>query len=156
MAPTIPAVTIPVLFRHDAGCRFARESDGGHSDAAKRLSDAYNLHKMCGQLGGWIAIRLADGSTDSEVYPTRESAVSHQGHNEARSGYMELRAPWMSVCEAAAYLRFLRQAAAAAKPDRDQRGGGLTVIPRLSLEHLEGQIRALETGAGFVALGRKG
>lgn len=149
-------MTISVLFQHDAGCQFARESDGGHSDSAKRLSDAYNLHKMAGQSWGWIAIRLADGSTDSEIYPTREAAVSHQRHNESRSGYMELRAPWMSVCEAAAYLRFLRQAAELAKPDRDAAGGGLVVIPRLTVEHMESQTRALETGAGFVALGRKG
>lgn len=150
-----PHVTIPVLFAHDAGCRYARESDGGHSDAAKRLSDAYNLHKMCGESWGWIAIHLDDGSTDSTVYPTRSDAVSHQHHNEANRGYLELRAPWMSVCEAAAYLRWLRQAAKAAKPDRDELGGGLAVVPRLTWDGIERQITAMETGNGYVAYGRK-
>ena len=140
--------------KHDGGCRYARESDGGHSDDAKRLSDAYNLHKMVGERSGWIAIRLADGSTDSTVYPTRESAVAHQHHNERWNGFAQLTAPHMSVCEAAAYLRWLRQITRIAPAELGEAGGGLVVIPRLGAEGIGNQLRAMRRG-GFVALGRK-
>lgn len=147
-------MTIPVLYRHDAGCRYARGSDGGHDDDAKRLSDAYNLHKMIGERGGWLAVRLADGSTDSTVYDTRESAVAHQHHNERWNGYVQLAAPSMSVCAAAAVLRWQRQTTKVAPPQRDELGGGLVVIPRLGAEGIGNQLRAMRSG-GFVALGRK-
>jgi hypothetical protein len=147
-------VTIPVLVVHDPGCRYARESDGGHSDASKRLSDAYNLHRMCGTAAGWIAFKLADGSTEDTVYETRESAVAHQRHNEDRSGYVQLTAPHMSVCEAASVLRWHRETAKLARPDRDAKGGGLVVIPRLTADGIERQLAALH-GGGVLALGRK-
>lgn len=141
---------------HDPGCKYAREANGGHSDAAKRLSDHYNLHKFLGTRGGWIAIRLDDGGSDDTIYPTRDAAVSHQRHNEARRGYIELLAPHMSVCEAASVLRWQRQAARFAPADRDARGGGLIVIPRLTVEDRERQVQAMAGRLALpVALGRK-
>lgn len=149
-------MTIPILFAHDAGCRFARESDGGHSDAAKRLSDTYNLHKTFGEVRGVIAFSLSDGSSDDTVYPDRETAVAHQHHNETRRGYTSLSAPYMSVCNAAALIRFERHAAKIAPAQRGARDGGLVVIPRLTSDGLNRQINAMNGhGSLPVALGRK-
>jgi hypothetical protein len=149
-------VSIPVIVAHDAGCRFAREENGGHSDAAKRLADAFNLHKILGQSRGWIAFSLQDGSTDDTIYQSRADAVSHQRHNEKWRGYIELSAPSMSVCEAASALRWQRHTTRLAPADRDQAGGGLVVIPRLSIEGRERQIAAIDGRSGLpLALGRK-
>lgn len=146
----------PVLVRHDPGCRWSRESDGGHSDAAKRISDAYNLHVTCGaRLGQVFAFALADGCSDGVLYDSRADAVNHQRHNEARRGYARIGAGGMTVCAAAAVLRWQRQAAALAAPGRGEKSGGLEVIPRLTLE---GQARQLAAMAGRInvpiALGR--
>lgn len=140
---------------HDHGCRFAREDNGGHTDAARRLSDTYNLHKLAGAKSGYIAVRFADGSSDDTVYPTRAEAVSHQRHNERWCAYIQLNAGHMSVCEAAATLRFQAHASKLAPAQSDQRGGGMVVIPRLNIEDQERQIAALSGRIGLpVALGR--
>jgi hypothetical protein len=142
--------------RHDFGCKFAREADGGHSDAAKRLSDTFNTHKAAGARNGFIAVRLQDATSDMTRYENRSDAVSHQHHNEKWYAFVELSAPSMSVCEAAAMLNFHRQANGFAKPDRDAAGGGLVVIPRLNQEHMRRQFAAMNQALGLpVALGRK-
>jgi hypothetical protein len=146
----------PVLVRHDAGCRFAREADGGHSDAAKRLSDTYNLHVTCGaRPGSVIAFGLADAVSDGELYDSREDAVAHQRHNEGWKGYVRIGAGHMSVCAAASVLRWQRQAAEVAKAQRGERSGGLEVIPRLTLEGRERQLAAMTGRINVpIALGR--
>ena len=146
----------PVLVRHDAGCRFAREADGGHSDAAKRLSDAYNLHVVCGaRPGAVLAYSLADASSDGVLYDSRADAVAHQRHNEARRGYVRIGAGRMSVCEAAAVIRWDRQAAALAPAQLGERSGGLEPIPRLTLEGRERQLAAMSGRIRMpIALGR--
>lgn len=146
----------PVLVRHDAGCRFAREVDGGHSDAAKRLSDAYNLHIVCGaRMGAVLAYSLADASSDGVLYDSRSDAVAHQRHNEARRGYVRIGAGRMSVCEAAAVIRWDRQAAALAPATLGERSGGLEPIPRLTLEGRERQLAAMSGRINLpIALGR--
>lgn len=74
-----PVSTVPVLTRHEPGCHYARESDGGHSDASKRISDAHNLHLLAGEsyrafggrnpnIGRVFACRLADGRSDGVLY----------------------------------------------------------------------------------------
>lgn len=146
----------PVLVRHDAGCRFAREADGGHSDAAKRLSDTYNLHVSCGaRPGSVIAFSLADAASDGVAYDTREAAVAHQRHNEGWKGYIRIGDGHMSVCAAAAVLRWQRQAAEVAKAQRGERSGGLEVIPRLTIEGRERQLAAMAGRINVpIALGR--
>lgn len=143
-------MTPPVLQIHDAGCRFAREDNGGHTDAARRLSDTYNLHRTLGRRGGVIAVRFDDGSSDDVVYPDRQTAIDHQHHNERWMAFVELAESNMTVCQAASVLRWQ---AHALKLDARERGatgtGGLLVIPRLTIEGRERQIAAM---AGRVAL----
>lgn len=146
-----------VLVEHDPGCKYARLEGGGHSDAAKRLSDTYNMHRAAlgfhGQ--GVIAVSLADGTSDNEVYPDRESAVAHQHHNERWFAYIRLNAPSMSVCEAESAMRWQRQAASLAPAELGEANGGLEVIPRLTLEDRERQIAAMRGRVRLpIALGR--
>lgn len=158
--------------QHDHGCKWARatdvdiDSDGtvlsanigpGHSDAAKRFSDVYNLHKAAGTARGWIAVALADGSSDGDLYDTRHDAVQLKFPRDRRFFYCTLAQPSMTVCQAESLLRFQRvmNEMNGAHTDRDAPGGGLEVIPRLAAEDIEAQIRAVRTGRGFVAMGRR-
>jgi len=147
-----------VIQVHDRGCRYAREDNGGHSDAARRLADRFNLHKLCGVRRGYIQARFADGgSWDGEtVYPTRLEAIQHSHHNEHVTAYVELTAPSMTVCEAAAVLRFHAHVRKLAPADREAKGGGLVVIPRLNVEDTERQLAALSGRLALpVALGKR-
>lgn len=162
-------MSTPVLVKHDPGCKWGRFEGSvspraeilsggvmpGHSDAAKRFSDWYNLHKAAGSTG-WIAVALADGQTDSQVYDTRQDAVAHMWPREDRYFYCVLTAPSMSVCAAESVLRWKRimNEVEAPHTDRDAPNGGLEVIPRLAAEDQEAQIKAVRTGRGHLALGR--
>lgn len=165
-------VTGTVLVQHDYGCKWGRATDvdidsegrvlsavigPGHSDAAKRFADSYNLHKAAGNKTGWIAVALADGSSGNEVYDSRAEAVRHKFPRERWFFYCTLRQPSMTVCAAESLLRFQRvmNEVAGAHTDRDAPGGGLEVIPRLSAEDIEAQIEAVRTGRGFLAFGRR-
>jgi hypothetical protein len=132
--------------KHDPGCRFARESDGGHSDASKRVADWYTLHRIGGaRPGQCFAAALADGSTDGVIYDDKAAAVTHQKHNERWYAYIHIGPPFMTVCEAASVLRMHRHAAhlADVTADPDNVHGGPDVIPRLTIEGRERQIAAL-------------
>lgn len=144
-----------VLVQHDPGCKFARPDDGGHSDAAKRLSDHYNLHMTCLGFGfhGIFAVNLGDGSSDGERYPDRASAMRFQHGRERNFAYIRLQAPHMTTCEAESALRWQRQAAVLAPAQIDEPGGGLEVIPRLTMEGREQQIAAMRFGRP-IALGK--
>lgn len=144
-----------VLVRHDPGCKFARLENGGHSDTAKRVSDLYNLHMTCLGPGfhGVIAVNLNDGTSDGELYPDRANAVRFQHGNERNFAYIRLVAPHMTVCEAESVMRWQRQAAKLAPAQLEDPNGGLEVIPRLTLEGLESQIEAMQTGRP-IALGK--
>lgn len=138
-------MSVRVIVRHDPGCKHARLEGGGHSDAARRLADTYNLHKACGAVRGWIAVALADGSSDGDLYDSRQDAVRHQHHGEHWHAYIRIQpggSP-MTVCEAEAVMRFQRQASRLRLADRDDKHGGLEVIPRLTTEDQERQIDAL-------------
>jgi hypothetical protein len=145
-----------VLVRHDQGCRFAREADGGHSDAAKRLSDTYNLHIVSGgRRGSVFAFNLRDATSDHVLYDTRAAAVDHQRHNEGWCGYVRLGPGHMSVCEAASVLRWQRQAAELAGAQRDEKSGGLEVIQRLTREGADQQLAVMRGELDMpLALGR--
>lgn len=146
----------PVLVKHDKGCRYAREADGGHSDAAKRLSDIYNLHIVAGaRRGAVIAVSLADGSSDGVVYDTRADAVSHQRHNEGWKAFIRIGPGRMTVCEAASQLRWQRHANKLAAAQLGERSGGLELIPRLTRAGAERQLDALTGRISMpLALGR--
>jgi hypothetical protein len=163
---------LTVIVQHDPGCKWARlgaeaeiSGDGrvtgvrnagaGHSDAARRFSDTYNLHRAAGTTAGWIAVAYADGSGGQDVYEFRAAAVESLWPYEDRYFYCTLEQPSMTVCAAESVLRWRRVMSEIETPDRDYQGGGLEVIPRLANEDQEAQIQAVRTGRGFLALGHK-
>jgi hypothetical protein len=160
-----------VLVKHDPGCKWGRfdgevdpegkilsgEVRPGHSDAAKRFADGYNLHKAAGQVRGWIAVRYRDGSSDGTIYDSREDAVRDCFPWEDQFFYATLTQPPMSVCAAESLLRYKRVMSEMERPDRDVPHGGLEVIPRLTAEDHQAQIQAVRSGRGFIPMGhRKG
>lgn len=81
-----------------------------YSDAARRLSDAVNLHvAVGGNTGRWLAARLSDGGTDGTLYDTRRDAIEHQLH-ESLCCYVKIPVDGMPPRAAEAFLRIHRQA----------------------------------------------
>jgi hypothetical protein len=120
----------------------------GHSDAAKRVSDAVNLHFNimgfdCKR--HWIACRLEDGKGGQTLYDTKQDAIRHQ-LDEYLCMYICLTGAPMSVCEAEILLVTHRKAYKAGfrMADPDTAAGGKQLIPRVALEHRLATIRAFE------------
>lgn len=158
-----------VLVRHDHGCKWGRvgaeaEIDDkghvtgykpgtGHTDAAKRFSDTYNLHKAAGTQSGWIAVRYQDGSGGTDVFDSREEAIRHMWPREDWYFYCSLQEPAMSVCAAESVLRWKRIMSEVEKPDVEAKQGGLEVIPFLAKEDRAQQVTAALTGRGLLPMG---
>lgn len=164
-------MSVPVLVRHDMGCKYARASadltvddegniltgsiQGAHSDAARRIADCYNLHKAAGAIiGWWIAVSLATGESDGDAYPDKATAVWHQKNSEKWFAFLRIGQGSMSICEAESVLRWHRQQSKLRLSDRDYEHGGLDVIPRLRIEDIERQMAAMDGRGGLpLALG---
>src|SRR6185437_15721115 len=91
-------------------CRYSIK---GHSDAAKRISDAATLAWVFrgweGSVGKWMAFKLEDGSTDHTVDDTKRDAILHVS-TELHYAFFTLH-PWgMTVCESEIMLQFTRDA----------------------------------------------
>lgn len=132
---------------HDVNCR----RGGPHSDAAKRVSDEYNLHRIGSgglAVGKWFAVALHDGASDHVLYDSKRDAIRHQKHNEQFYAYVRIVPASMSPCEAESFLathralydRGLRM------PDPDDVDGGREVIPRLTVEDQRASIRSIVCG----------
>lgn len=84
-------------------------------DAAKRLSDAVNLHitvaisqgDIAGAYGKWVAAKLEDGSSDGALYDTKQQAVDHQS-NPKICCYVKIPPDGMSVQDAWTFLKVNR------------------------------------------------
>ncbi len=152
---------VPVLARHDMGCKYARASDDltvddegniltgsirpAHSDAAGRIADTHNLHKAAGApAGAWIAVSLATGESDGDLYPDKATAVWHQRNSESWFAFLRIGQAAMTICEAESVLRWQRQQSKLGLSDREYKHGGLEVIPRLRAEDIGRQIAAME------------
>jgi hypothetical protein len=121
---------------HAAWCR---AKDRAHSDAAKRLADTYNLHRMAlghDAIGKWFAVALADGTGDGVVYDSKYDCVRHQNHNEQYYTFIKINPPSMSQCEADVMLRTARQLydKGLRMSDPDHKHGGPDLITRLTVE----------------------
>lgn len=119
-----------------------------YSDAARRVSDTYTLHRLAdvhGNVGRWFAVSLADGRSDDVLYDSRRTCIRHQKGDELNFAYIQIIPRDMTVREAEAFLTGERKAAAAGirTIDPDLPGGGPVVIPRLTKEDQRSQIRAL-------------
>jgi hypothetical protein len=64
------------------------------TDVAKRISDTINLHMTFNNVWDikdcWMAFRLADGTSDNVLYPSREDAIAHQAY-PSRCCYFAVR-----------------------------------------------------------------
>jgi hypothetical protein len=116
-----------------------------HSDAAKRVSDAYRLHRSAlgnEAAGRWIAVSLADGASDGALYDTKTAAARHQHGREEWFAYVVIGAWDMDVCEAEDYLASVRLWHEAGIPLTDPR----EVIPRATVEDQRSLIRSVAGG----------
>lgn len=147
-------MSVPALVRHDQGCKYARPAHGGHSDAARRVSDTWNLHLTAqasaralglglSQTARWFAVRLSDGSTDGQLYDTRREAITHQHHNENWYAYCYLQPCEMTVCMAESFLYVHRLAYDNGFRMADPDGSGHELIPALTVEDFAAQMDAL-------------
>jgi hypothetical protein len=110
-----------------------------HSDAAKRVSDTYRLHRtvMGGDaIGGFFAVKLADGTSDGVLYDTKRDAVRHQHHNEQWYAFVAVGPFDMDVCAAETFIGTVRTFydAGLRLPDPEHARGGLDVVQRVTRE----------------------
>lgn len=122
----------------------------GHSDAARRLADTYNLHRIGlgdGAIGKWFAASLAEGRSDDVLYDNKQSCVQHQHHNEDYYTYIKIVPSSMRVCDAEVMLRTARTLyeKGIRLADPDDKRGGLEVIKRSSIEDQFAQARGSNT-----------
>lgn len=141
---------IPVLVAHEPGCSL--RGHRGHTDAAKRCADAVNLHRFAlgyAAVGRWVAVRLADGSSDGTLYDTKHDAIRHQA-DEYLCAYIRLVPRAMSVCAAESVLRWHRMSYDAGAHrnlvDASDPRGGRELIPRITTEDHRRQVAALIAG----------
>lgn len=84
---------------------------GDHSDAAKRISDTYTLHRLAdpyGNIGSWFAAALQDGTSDNTLYDSKPDAIRHQHHNENYYTFIQIVPAMMTPCEAEVMLKVAR------------------------------------------------
>ena len=125
-----------LIVYHTPSCRWKGE---GHTDAAKRISDATYLH-LVGQglaaAGKFISFPLDTGDCGTDLYDTHYDAVRMHPSDHDRRGYIRLRHEGMSVCEAELFLWTARQAYdngyRLTDPDQKKQR---TLIPRIAPEH---------------------
>lgn len=125
-----------------------------HEDAAKRISDEYNLHRSAspyGSVGKWISCALHDGISDHQLYESKREAVNHQHHNEQWYTFIKIRPCTMTACEAAVMLRIARTAYdnGMRLADPDDRNGGRSIIKRTSREDMVNLSRGLVSNVTF-------
>jgi hypothetical protein len=110
-----------------------------HSDAAKRASDIYNLHRIgagYAAIGRWFAVALSDGRSDNVLYDNRRDAVIHQHHNEHHYTYIVINLKSSNPCEMEVMLKVQRSLAdkGMKMADPDHHAGGMDVIKRSTAE----------------------
>ena len=137
---------------HDVNCDRARRTPfGDHSDAAKRASDAYRLHKAAlgfAAVGKFIAVALADGSSDGVLYDTKRDAVRHQHHNEQWYAFICINPGDFNPCEAEEYLAINRTLYehGIRLTDPEHARGGREVIQRATVEDQRSLVRSIASG----------
>jgi len=123
----------------------------GHTDAAKRLADTYNLHRVTLDLdavGKWFAGSLAEGRSDNVLYDSKLDCVKHQRHNESYYAFIRIGVSSMDACEAEVMLRTNRTLYenGMRMADPDHAHGGPDVIKRMTVEDQLAQALGINTG----------
>ncbi len=83
---------------------------GIYSDAARRISDAVNLHLVADPDGNhkkWIACRLSDGESDGVLYDDPVAAADHQLHYK-QCAYIQIHRGGISPKAASVMLTYYR------------------------------------------------
>ena len=120
-----------------------------YSDAAKRVSAEYNMHRtadLYGSMGKWIAVALADGSSDHVLYDSKRDAVRHQS-DEFLCAYIQISPAQMTERDAETFLGTMRKLydKGIRLVDPDDRHGGPDIIPRAAKEDNRSQLRSILT-----------
>lgn len=110
-----------------------------HSDAAKRIADTYNLHRLAeghAAIGRWFACSLSEGRSNHTLYDTKLDAVRGQRHNEQWYTFIKVGPQGMNPCEAEVMLKTARRLYdnGMRMTDPDHRSGGPDAIKRLTTE----------------------
>ena len=118
------------------------------TDAAKRAFDIVGSYvafvDYSERIGAWVAVRLADGGSDGNLYRSKREAVRHQA-DEFLCAYFSYRgAPngFASPKEAATWLEYNRRAydAGFRTPDPDAASGGPDLIMPTAKEQVALQL----------------
>lgn len=136
-----------MLVMHDQSCP---GRGFGHSDASKRMSDEYTMHRIAnpyGAIGHWLAFRLSDGSSDHVLYDSKSDAVRHQHGNEQFYAFTQIRPCNMSVCDAEVFLRIHRKMYDAGLRMTDPDSARMPEpIRRSTREDMASQMRTITSG----------
>jgi hypothetical protein len=118
---------------------YCQQKAFGHTDAARRISDTYNLHRIGAgdaALNKYFAAALVDGRSDDQLYDTKRDAVRHQHHNEDYYTFICIGPQSMQICDAEVMLKIARALydRGIRLADPDDAKGGKEAIKRLSAE----------------------
>lgn len=87
---------------------------GFYSDAARRISDAVQLHLLAdaeGNSGRWLAFRLDDGTPDPTLYDSRSDLIRSKGLFAKHWGALKILPMGIPYREAESYLKTSREIA---------------------------------------------
>lgn len=107
------------LERWHVGCPSCGELSPEDCDAARRISDEITLHLTAQSYHAteatnrWIAVRLADGVSDHQLYDTKTEAMRFAppilGCHDAQCMYVQIPLTGMPASEALHLLKLFRQ-----------------------------------------------
>lgn len=125
-----------MTYQHTAWCP---SKMFGHTDAAKRVADTYNLHRIGRGINAvkkWFAVSLSEGRSDDVLYDSKRDAVRHQRHMEQYYAFICIAPCDMKACEAEVILSTNRRLydKGMRYADPDHHAGGPEVIKRLTVE----------------------
>ena len=140
-------MTVPLIMAHAGGCP-ARESR--HTDPAMRIADNALMHWTASGwdcVNKWVAYKLEDGRSDNTLYDTKRDAIRHQ-FDEFLCFYVPLHPGGINPCEAEVLLKIHRQIYDNGwrMTDPDAKNGGPDIIPRIGMDTVKNQVRALIRG----------
>lgn len=118
-------------------------------DSGKRISDIFAMHRLAdpiGNLGHFFAVRLSDGTTNNNLYPSMGAARGDiaRRDDEDRWMYIQVVPSTLTQRDAALLLRAQRKMYDAGI--RVSAMDGRVMIPRIAREDHMAQLRGLFRG----------